>query len=756
MKKIIALFLAFCLFMVVVGCKDEPAEVKPIFELKKTEIDLELGTQYTINVNTDIEGAEFKYDLSSDIISINGNVIKAVAKGTATVTITLLSDETKTLTLTVNVTGDDITVPTFQYADGYSDKVVLGWNQDFNPLEGITATDNIDGDITSKIQVTGEIDNQTYGKYELSYSVSDRAGNVANMTREVEVVWNYGVTFIGHAGCYYGLMNSEEAFLYAVQVLKYQALECDLKQTKDGVFVLSHDDTFGGYTIASTNYSELKDVTYTAGRKAGIPASNGTVTNSPYTTKICTLERYLEICKEYNAKAVIEVKYSNGINNNDQSRMQALMDEIERCGMRENTILLGSQYNCLIWTRTHGYEDIECQYLVNSCESDTVLQRCKDYDLDISINVTGDNISNSDVWLAKYHEAGLKISTYTYTQYVDYDVVQLWIDKGVDYVTCDWQLMSNLQLPESKPEEEIVWHTVSFYDDDDTLIKTSRVKDGKTAASPQDPTKVGYEFSGWDGKITNVTEDISVKATYVPIEYIITYDANLKEVKETEWASKEEFVDEFYTDFFNWIVEHANDIPEISVTNGEYTLTKNSVTVKFSSKADMLSIDIYDFEKTLSNYIYRPVTRNSDDSCEMIPDNNYFLNTGDYFIKYRALDAWFIKCINTRYTSYDKTYKPLSSGKIQIMFRFHQWAKGTNIAEFNTLPKKYDISVPEGVTFELPTEPVSYTILDEVILPVATGSKTFVGWYLDKELTQSITKIEKGSTGNIMLYAKWE
>ena len=240
-------------------------------------------------------------------------------------------------------------------------------------------------------------------------------------------------------------------FTFFLAILKYQCIEVDLKQTKDGVFVLSHDDTFNDIEIASTNWSDLKDVTVTKSRTGGLPAKYGTLPNGgKYTTKLCTLEKFLEICKKYNVKAVIELKYSSGISNSDQSRMQALMDEVEKHDMLDNIILLGSQYQCLIWTRENGYENIPCQYLVNSCENEEYLNRCIDYNFAISINVTA-NYSNSDEWLARYKEKGIKISTYTFSQFVDYDEVQEWIDKGVDFVTCDWHQMDKLNL--GKEEE---------------------------------------------------------------------------------------------------------------------------------------------------------------------------------------------------------------------------------------------------------------------------------------------------------------
>lgn len=53
---------------------------------------------------------------------------------------------------------------------------------------GVSATDNADGDLTSKISTTGAVDTSKVGKYTLTYSVSDESGNEAYVTREVEVI----------------------------------------------------------------------------------------------------------------------------------------------------------------------------------------------------------------------------------------------------------------------------------------------------------------------------------------------------------------------------------------------------------------------------------------------------------------------------------------------------------------------------------------------------------------------------------------
>ena len=53
---------------------------------------------------------------------------------------------------------------------------------------GASATDNVDGDITAKIVVTGEVNSSVAGTYTLTYNVSDAAGNAAqSVSRTVEV-----------------------------------------------------------------------------------------------------------------------------------------------------------------------------------------------------------------------------------------------------------------------------------------------------------------------------------------------------------------------------------------------------------------------------------------------------------------------------------------------------------------------------------------------------------------------------------------
>ena len=417
------------------------------------EINLSLGETKFIEYNISPADAyqKIEYAVSNkEAIEVNDGILTAKKAGTYTVTLKTIDGTNLINTVTVNITGDEL--PVVSLSESIDQDMEINIFEHFDPLDGVRIFDAEDGELTKTAKITNNVNTDEYGTYNVIYEVVDSDGNSLIYERIITIVWDYNVTFIGHAGSLYGAMNSEEAILYAAKELKYTAIEIDLKQTKDGVFVLSHDETFAGYELGQYNWSELKNVEVTVTRSPGI---SNPAPASTYTAKLCTLKRYLEICKEYNITAVIELKTSAGISNwteqnrPDTSRMPALIEEIEKAGMINNIIFLTSQYECLAWTRRNGYDFIPCQYLVSTCEDQTYLNRCIEYKFDISFNVR-DGVKNSDEWIKKYKDAGIKIATYTFEQYASYDEVQKWIDKGVDFITTDWHDVSNLYLPLKK------------------------------------------------------------------------------------------------------------------------------------------------------------------------------------------------------------------------------------------------------------------------------------------------------------------
>ncbi|WP_158276253.1 DUF5011 domain-containing protein [Bifidobacterium callitrichidarum] len=101
-------------------------------------------------------------------------------KFTATVSVNFGSTKTLYAIWTVDA---DTTKPVLK---GVVDKTITVGDT-FNPMDGVTATDDRDGDVTANVKVTGTVDTKTDGKYELTYEVSDKAGNKTTATRTITV-----------------------------------------------------------------------------------------------------------------------------------------------------------------------------------------------------------------------------------------------------------------------------------------------------------------------------------------------------------------------------------------------------------------------------------------------------------------------------------------------------------------------------------------------------------------------------------------
>ena len=230
---------------------------------------------------------------------------------------------------------------------------------------------------------------------------------------------------IGHRGCRMGVENTEEAFLNAIKVYGFQALECDVKMTKDLVPVCWHDDNLSkgshNYAIASTNLATLQAEKLTQTR-------NGTT----YTGYICTLDRYMEICRDYNVIPVVELKYTTGITSSDMSNFSKIYAVIQKYGMEDRTIILGFESG-LKYVRAN-YPRLRCQHLVNSIDQ-TKLANAKNNDWDISSCYYVDAstyVTQALVQQAKDYQR--KVSLWTINSATDYAKYAAY---GVNYVTSD-------------------------------------------------------------------------------------------------------------------------------------------------------------------------------------------------------------------------------------------------------------------------------------------------------------------------------
>lgn len=66
-------------------------------------------------------------------------------------------------------------------------------------------------------------------------------------------------------------------------------------------------------------------------------------------------------------------------------------------------------------------------------------------------------------------------------------------------------------------------YTVVFEDWDGTPLKVETVSHGEAATAPEDPTREGYTFTGWDTDFSNVTDNLTVTATYTINSYTVIF-----------------------------------------------------------------------------------------------------------------------------------------------------------------------------------------------------------------------------------------
>lgn len=74
---------------------------------------------------------------------------------------------------------------------GIADETIhISKEQGFDAMQGITAMDKEDGDLTAEIKVTGAVDQTKVGTYKLTYSVTDSQKNTTTQTKTVTVISN--------------------------------------------------------------------------------------------------------------------------------------------------------------------------------------------------------------------------------------------------------------------------------------------------------------------------------------------------------------------------------------------------------------------------------------------------------------------------------------------------------------------------------------------------------------------------------------
>lgn len=245
--------------------------------------------------------------------------------------------------------------------------------------------------------------------------------------------------FVGHRGCNKGVENTVEAYRNGVDFYHYTGLECDVRVTSDGEYVISHDETTnrvgGNLTVANATLAQLKAENYSQTRSG-----------STYTGTICTMAEYLDICVEKGAFPVIELKWTTGINNSDMSKFPGLAALIEEKGLTSKAVILTSMKNSLEYVRTN-YPALQCQFLCNA-------NWATNFDWIVKWKLTPSIEAGcfDKYTVKKFHDVGLPVAVWTVDSKANY---QAYGEMGVSMFTC------NSLVPADMPElAEIDWDAI--------------------------------------------------------------------------------------------------------------------------------------------------------------------------------------------------------------------------------------------------------------------------------------------------------
>ena len=150
--------------------------------------------------------------------------------------------------------------------------------------------------------------------------------------------------------------------------------------------------------------------------------------------------------------------------------------------------------------------------------------------------LTGKATASSDkVTSIKINNKSITVSTSGYNFTID-----LGTDTSITSVTATMTKKSGWQTHNVKFTNMIytvtydlasVSYTVTFKDWDGSVLKTQTVASGGSATPPNNPTRVGYTFSGWSGNYTNVTANVDIIAQYTKNSSGGEVDTSVKNIK---------------------------------------------------------------------------------------------------------------------------------------------------------------------------------------------------------------------------------
>lgn len=227
------------------------------------------------------------------------------------------------------------------------------------------------------------------------------------------------VTLVAHRGMRSVAPENTTASFAEAGKHGYWGAECDVYRTKDGVWIISHDShTYRmmdkSAFIEKKTYEELMDMN----------VDNGVNIDKYEDLKICSLEEYLDICKNYNMTPVIELKGKN--NTEYYSEIVELANQFE-----VNPVYISFHIENLQTMRR--LTQCKMYYLVQKISEDDIQDAKSIENCGIDFNGNKDKNFKSDI-IKKCQDAGLELGAWTINEE---DALQKLEQYGITLITTD-------------------------------------------------------------------------------------------------------------------------------------------------------------------------------------------------------------------------------------------------------------------------------------------------------------------------------
>lgn len=224
-----------------------------------------------------------------------------------------------------------------------------------------------------------------------------------------------GPKFVAHRGYSRNYVdNTEESFRAAAE-MDFYGIETDIRKTKDGYFVCTHDAEveYANRTKAEISSTDRETL-------LSLPLKNNKTKQDVY---LCTFETYLQACKAGGKVAVIELKDLFG-----KSDIRKILATVDQEYDRAHVSFISFYYLSLLRVKEVD-ASIELQYL-SQTEADPVFESCLSDGISIDVK---QNIL-TEALVETFHEAGLKVNVWTVNENAD---LRAACALGVDYITTD-------------------------------------------------------------------------------------------------------------------------------------------------------------------------------------------------------------------------------------------------------------------------------------------------------------------------------